>query len=117
MAAGASGLVHGRLGPVLARVLILHMELRLALVGGKGRQHDVDVAADELRVRVRVAHALQVEHGLLHHLESDLGVGHLASAELEPQLHLVAVVQELLGVAKLREKVVLCCARRELDLA
>ena len=53
---------------------------------------------------------------LLHHLESELRVRHLAPAELEAQLHLVAVVEELLGVAQLRVEVVRGDARRELDL-
>ena len=80
------------------------------------REHDVDVAADQLGLGVGMSHAGKLGNRALHHIETDLGVRHLAAAELEAHLHLVAVVEEFLGVTQLRLEVVLLDARGELDL-
>src|SRR5580658_1604317 len=105
----------GRFGLVVG-VDLLDVKLGLALVRRERRQHDVDVAPYELRLGVRVAHAGQVGDRLLHHLEPELRVSHLATPELEAQLHLVAVVEELLRVPELGVEVVRRYAGGELDL-
>ncbi len=76
----------------------------------------MDVATNELGVGVGVSHAGELGDRALHHVETDLGVRHLTPAELEAHLHLVAMVEKLLGVAQLRLEVVLLDTRGELDL-
>jgi len=49
-------------------------------------------------------------------LKAHLGARHLAAAELEAQLHLVAVIEKLLGVTQLRDEIVLFDPDAELDL-
>src|ERR1700679_2043067 len=118
MAAARSDLrgLRRRRGRLILALALLHVELRLALVRREGGQHDMDVPADQLGVRVGMAHPCKVHHRPLHDLESELRVCHLAAPELQAQLNLVAVVKELLGVAQLCVEVILRDARRALDL-
>src|ERR1035438_615371 len=94
----------------------VRQELRLALVWRQRSQHHVDVASDELRVRVRMPHVHKLRDGALDDIESDLRMRHLAAAKLEAQLHLVAVRQKFLGVAEFRVEIVHLDARAEFDL-
>ena len=62
-----------------------------------------------------MAHALELGQCLLHERETDLGVRHFATAELQAELHLVAMIEELLGVADLGEEIAVGDTRGELD--
>src|SRR5687768_395902 len=88
-------------------ILVGLMELGFPLVHGKRRQHHMDVTSDQLRLCIGVPHAGQISDRTLHHLESKLGVRHLAAAELQPHLHLVSVVEELFRVPQLGLEIVL----------
>ena len=63
-----------------------------------------------------MAHAHETRDGAFHHREADVGVRHLAAAELEPEFNLVAMVEKLLGMAELGLEVVVFDARGKLDL-
>ena len=103
---------------ILGRVLMRRrvVELRLALVHRVGREHHIDLLAKELGLGIGVAHAGEFVEAAFDHGKADLGVGELAAAELEAELHLVAVREELLGMAELRQEIVLGDAGGELDL-
>src|ERR1039458_4105148 len=62
MGAAGSGLRLARSGrwSVILAVPALQLEFRLALVRRQRRQHDVDVAPDQLGLGIRVPHAGQV---------------------------------------------------------
>ena len=96
----------------LRRRRLADVELELALVRRQRGKHDVDLLAVQLGRGIGMAHRLQLLQRAVHDLEAHLGVGHFAAAEFQAELHLVAVVEEFLGVAELGLEIVVLDARR-----
>ncbi len=76
----------------------------------------MNVATDELRISIGMPHAFEFDDCFLHHVKADVRVRHFATAELQPELHLVAVIEEIFGVTQLRIEIALGNACAELDL-
>ena len=91
-------------------------EVPLPLCGGERDEHHENVASDQFRRRLGVAHAFEILADLRHEAHAEFLVRHLASAELQEHADLVALVQKFLGVAHLRLVVVRADVHAELDL-
>jgi hypothetical protein len=86
-----------------------------ALVAGKRADHYVDAATDEFRLEIRVAVRRNLAQEFMHHLKTDVRVGHFTAAELQGDLYLHVLAEEIDGMLDLHPKVVGIDLRAQLD--
>jgi len=113
-------------GSILAGILVVLVlgvllvvleweEAAFALGDRERRKGHADALADELGLHLDMGHRGEVALDALHEGHAQLLVRHLAATELEVNLELVALVQEALGAADLREIVVVVNIDPEFD--
>ena len=102
-------------------VMLVHLHLTslaeaaAAFIGGKRGQGHANGAAYELRLHIDVAHGGEVGLDALNDFHAEFLVSHFAATELEVDFHLVALVEELLGVADLGVIIVVVDIDAEFD--